>query len=80
MKTITPELTLTETLYYDWEGFTWVVKGCRLFQIDDNYLLELPIGTEIYASKLRRLRTLKPISQSQGEAVLNKLKTTIAGF
>lgn len=68
---------LVDTRAYQYKGFVYVICGNRLFQVDENYFLELMPGNEVYGSIVRELKRRNPISHSELVRVLSKLMETI---
>lgn len=66
-----------ETRAYRHKDFIYVIYGDKLFQVDDNYFLELMPGNEVYGSIVRDLKRRNPISHSELVRVLSKLVETI---
>jgi hypothetical protein len=71
------ELVGIELKAYRYYGFIYVIHGARLFQVDDNYFLELMSGNEVYGSMIRNLKKQTPIAQSELVTVLSKLLNNV---
>lgn len=70
-------LTLTDTRFYQLEGFYYAISGRKLVQFQSDYFLTIQPGNEFYGYLIRKLTKTKPIPQSEGEAILSELQTTI---
>jgi hypothetical protein len=75
--TMKEQTQITEVKAYSYYGFTYVLHGQRLFQVDHNYFLELMPGNEVYGSTMRRLSKQKPIPHSELVSVLSNLLNTV---
>lgn len=71
------ELTLIQTLFYEYYGFYYAVKGDKLVQIDDDHYLELQPGNEVYYHIRKMLQKQRPVSKSEADEIRRKLKERI---
>jgi hypothetical protein len=59
--------------YYQLQGFYWMVGEQQLVQFTADFFNEWKPGSDLYYNKRKELLRLKPINNSDGEAVMVQL-------